>query len=178
MTNEAIEVLEKDIETQTEKLKLMKASLTTLKSEQKKKKFLRDSKLGSLYLRTVQTMSRPFAALNDRANLLLNNPEGVKYDELVQDAENLIKKAKKIENNEHKKAAKMAIACAEMVMEIEKFNEEYDHCHFSCLVADLDEQVQRLRPPVDEKKLEEFKEKLKEGMQAAMVANPEEVPCA
>jgi hypothetical protein len=173
MTNEAIQALTKDIEAQEDALDKKRELLKAMKKDAKKQVPFGRTTFGKAYFGTIRAITSPFASLHQRADDLINKPEQVRAEKLLHRSDKLLKACEKLENREHKKAPQLAIACAMQVMEIETFleaNEELpNRPELAEACVHLDDQVQRLRPPKDEKKAEDLKEQVEEQLRQAQL---------
>lgn len=160
MEQELYRGLVQDIVEDEKKLKDLKEQLLAKKiaaKAMKKKAETSPLDLPSQFFSNLKLkMTASFARMHDDALKAVSHPEDVAADKLMQSADKLLTKARKIEDNTQKKAEKFAIRCAEMVMRLEEAAEFEGLSpsrveRLGSFSIQLDEQVQRLRPVKKEK---------------------------
>lgn len=153
-----IQQLAEQIEKDKQMVKAKELFLKQLQAQNKPQSFS-ETKFGKAYFRTIQKLTLPFANLHQSAGDMIDCPEQIQAKNLIKTANIILAKALKFEDNSVKDAEKMAIKCATHVIKMETFIAKYPEQHpatFTKLIADLDSQVQRLRPTVETKQLEDL----------------------
>lgn len=171
---EQIKTLEDQIKEDIEAIKAKRLMLRALRKEEAKRTPFSKTTLGKAYFTTIQTITQPFASLHRAAKDQVEHPFAVQNTKYKEQTTKLLERAQKCdrENNE-KRANKMTLQLASFVMELEDFVERHDL--FATVHKDgLDElrsEVERLRPPRDEAKVEEFKNMMGSLVQGQELAN-------
>jgi hypothetical protein len=148
--------LNEEIQADLKAIKLKKKRLQQLKATEASNKPLRDYKVGKIYLNAVKTLTAWCTKVNERADKLLESPEEVRAEVLLEKSQTLLNQAQKIDNRENEQATKLALNSAELVMTIENLMYQYPKLslldNLKQMSIDLDNEVQRLRPIQDQNK--------------------------
>ena len=134
---------EKELKERKQQLLAKKVMIKMLTKEARKNK----PALPNKFLNTLKfKLTSGFAKINKDADLALRNPAVYMTTGMCNKAKVLLSKAIKIEDNTHSKANKLALKCAEAVVQLELFMDENSKNDFIFdLAQQLDKQVQRLR---------------------------------
>jgi hypothetical protein len=133
-----------------------------------KKQELKDAKskiLGNPFSHFVATVTKkataPFVSLHNKTTKMLEQPKEYHAEVVFNKAAKALTAARKLKDATQEKKTKMAVRCAQVVMQIEEFVEanetELNH-NLTETAKLLDEQVQYLRPPHDEELSKKFTE--------------------
>lgn len=139
-----------------EKIKGQKLILRALKIEEhlRNKKAFIETAVGRGYLKTMQFLTRPFVNMNSSATEALSDPRSFVGGQLLKQANKLLSRAEETLEPD----VKLAKALALCVIKIERHAEKNElDTQNLCELPILRREIERLRPPVESKKLEEFK---------------------
>lgn len=153
--------LQLEIDRDIQAIKEKQAQLRKLQAIEDANAPMRDSKVGRAYLSVIKGMTGWFAEVNRRADVMLTDPMRQRSEVLLRKSDALLAYTRELPGREHKKAAKTAVKCAELVMLIENLIENHElvlQHELEQAVVNLDGEVQRLRPVKDEAKEQKLKE--------------------
>ena len=153
-----IEELANQVAKEEKMLEAKKVFLKQLQAESNRKTFS-ETKFGKAYFNVIQVCTSPFANLHQKAQDMINCPEKVEAQDLIKKGNKILDQALKFEDNQVQGAESMAIKCATHVISLEKFTYRHQNQHpvtFQKLISELDDQVQRLRPKMNEDKLKDI----------------------
>ena len=168
-----IETLKNEIKSDEEALALKETLLKAALAEEKRQTPFSRSFSGGLFYRMTKLVTSPIANLHNGANRQLAEPYQVRSEELLAQSNKLCTKAEKLDREKNpKKANKVAIRLAKHVCEVDDFiahSPEFADVHSLQLKA-MRSEVERLRAPRDEKKLQETMEQIQQGLDGATAA--------
>lgn len=147
-----IKELEEEIEADKSAIKAKKLIVAALKKEQVKKVPFSKTKLGSVWYRTVRTITTPFARLHNNAKGHIEHPFVMQAEDYTKRAIELVDECVDFSRDkDEKKASNMSVKVATFVMELEDFCAEHSvfEKDLNELLKELRDQVERLRPPGD-----------------------------
>ena len=156
----AIEKLEKTINEQKKLIRASKFMISQLKNAEGKP--FGEGKLARGYFHTIKLLTNPFRTLNTKAVRSLEDPTGVRREQMLEEAKKILNTCEKIEDNTKAKSKAMAIKAATMEVELsaEILRGPWDNGESHIVL--LKEQVARLRPSMTEEEKKERKKKLEE----------------
>lgn len=157
----AIEQLEEQIKDYKNSIHAARFMIAQLKNADSKP--FSETAVARGYFHTVKFLTKPFASLNKRADLNLDDPQAVRQMDLLAKGEKILNACEEIEDNTSSKAKAMAVRAAAMQMELEVEMMREDWAEGNVMAHTLKFHVERLRPartPEEEKELEDSKTKL------------------
>ena len=147
--SEQIKKEEVELNQQKKTLLAKKLLVKILKNQAKKAELKRPNFLFNSILYKATSI---FAKIHQCSKLAVQNPDEAVANKILCNARATVKRAKLIPDNKDKKATSIALKCASIVLAIDTAIEELEIADdlallFESLSKELDEQVQRLRPP-------------------------------
>lgn len=164
-----IDTLKAEIQADIDKIKVKRKALTQLQAEEKRHIPFSHTFLGKVYLGAIKGATSPFASLNSHVTDQLDNPFYLQCRTLKEQATKLLRKCG-TKNREDGDARKFCLKAAHLVVKLEVFSERHKDWApgtLELVTSKLRDQVERLRPPKDEKRLDEIKNIMEEALEQA-----------